>query len=156
MNKKIIFTLMILCVAVASVSSVSAWWIFGGGSDVTINGVDFHIPEGFDDVTQDTININTAYEAYTQTNPETHDYFSIAVYDNPNDEQNTINNLINMHYKKVDIKGKEVYYTMLVSSVNSRYDYVYLDNGKYISMEVPIWCDAGGLNSEELVNEIIK
>lgn len=48
MNKKIIFGLIVIGVVVASISTVSAWWIFGGGTDVTVNGVDFHIPDGFE------------------------------------------------------------------------------------------------------------
>lgn len=155
MNKKLVFTLLMLCIAVVSISTASAFWPFDSGTDITVNGVQLHMLEGFDDVRQDTININTNYEAYTYHNPESHDFISIAVYDNPNSEANTVNNLIDSYYEKINIKGKDVYYKILL---NSRYNYVYLENGKYVSIEVPIVYDDGRnvLDSKEMANEIIK
>ena len=42
-NKKIILALILL-LAVISISAVSAIWPFDSGSDVTVNGVKFHLP----------------------------------------------------------------------------------------------------------------
>lgn len=149
MNKKIIFAILIVFV-------FGIFFMSGGGNDVTVNDINFHIPEGFDDITQNTINTDATYESYTYENPETYDFFTITVYDNPNDEQILIDNLNNANYEKIDIKGKDVYYKLLLGSPDTRYHYVYSENGKYISMEIPAFCDAKALDSEELVNEIIK
>lgn len=153
MNKKIIFGLFVICLIIISTSTVSAFWFFDSGTDVNVNGVDLHIPEGFDKISKDTLNIDTNYEAYTYDNPETHEFISIAVCDNLNDESDTVNNLINMNYDSIEINGKTVYYKIFL---NQRYGYVYLENGKYVSIEVPIWCDSEGIDHSELVAKIIK
>lgn len=36
MNKKLIFGLIVICIAIASISTVSAWWIFGGDDLVDV------------------------------------------------------------------------------------------------------------------------
>ena len=48
MNRKILFTLAVILLAVTFLSSVNAFWPFDSGNDVTVNGVNFHLPEGFD------------------------------------------------------------------------------------------------------------
>lgn len=47
MNKKILVVLGIVFLAVISISSVSAFWPFDSGNDVTVYGLNFHIPEGY-------------------------------------------------------------------------------------------------------------
>ncbi len=35
--------------AISFMSAVSATWFFDGGKDITVNGLNFHIPEGFEE-----------------------------------------------------------------------------------------------------------
>lgn len=45
--KKILLVVLIAVAVVASVSAVSAW-LFDSGKEVTVNGINFHLPEEFD------------------------------------------------------------------------------------------------------------
>ena len=116
MNKKIIFSLMILFVVIASVSGVSAWWIFGGGNDVTVNGVNFHLPEGFDVENPVKSESDGNYENTVYKNTETRDTVDIAVNDKFVDDSVIINSLIKKGYEKKNINGKDGFYKMDLST----------------------------------------
>lgn len=51
MTKKLILLLVLICIAIFSLSSVNAIWPFDGGSDIMVNDVKFHIPDGFEEIT---------------------------------------------------------------------------------------------------------
>lgn len=156
MNKKIIFALMILCVVVASISTVSAWWIFGGGNDVTVNGVNFHLPEGFDVDNPIKSDIDDTYENIVYKNTETGDTVDIAVDNKVADDSAISNSLIKKGFSQKNIAGKDGFYRMYLST---NVEFAYIDNDKVVSIVVPFVYDKYGDNFmkyDELLAEIIK
>ena len=73
MNKKLIFTCLMILLVFISLSTASAFWPFDNGNDVTVNGVNFHLPDGFDEVEQKNLDSVNYYEAFTYTNNENHE-----------------------------------------------------------------------------------
>ncbi len=156
MNKKIILGLVILCVAIASVSSVSAWWIFGGGNDVTVNGVNFHLPDGFDVDNPVKSDIDDTYENMVYKNTETGDTVDIAVDNKVADDSAISNSLIKKGFQQKNIAGKDGFYKMYLST---DVEFAYIDNDKVVSIIVPFTYDKYGDNFmkyDELLGEIIK
>lgn len=156
MNKKVLFTLIILLISIASASSVSAWWIFGGGSDVTVNGVNFHLPEGFDVENPVKSDIDDTYENTVYKNTETGDAVDIAVDNKVADDSSISNSLINKGFEQKNIAGKDGFYKMYLST---NVEFVYIDNDKVVSIIVPFVYDKYGDNFmkyDELLSEIIK
>jgi hypothetical protein len=156
LNKKGIFILIVLFVVVASVSSVSAWWIFGGGSDVVVNDVSFHLPEGFDAENPVKSESDATYENTVYKNTETKDTVDIAVDDKSVDDSVIGNSLIKKGFEPKTIDGKEGFYKFYLST---DIEFVYIDNDKVVSIIVPYIYDEHGDNfmkGEELLAEIIK
>ncbi|WP_405294264.1 hypothetical protein [Methanobrevibacter sp.] len=156
MNKKVLFTLIILFISIVSASSVSAWWIFGGGSDVTVNGVNFHLPDGFDVENPVKSDIDDTYENTVYKNTETGDAVDIAVDNKVADDSSITNSLINKGFEQKNIAGKDGFYKMYLST---NVEFVYIDNDKVVSIIVPFVYDKYGDNFmkyDELLAEIIK
>lgn len=156
MNKKAVFCFIVLFVAIFSLSSVSAWWIFGGGSDVSVNGVNFHLPEGFDVENPVKSDIDDTYENAVYKNTETGDVVDIAVDNKVADDSSITNSLINKGFKQKNVAGKEGFYRMYMST---NVEFVYIDNDKVISIIVPFVYDKYGDNFmkyDNLLAEIIK
>lgn len=156
MNKKVIFTFIILFVAIASISSVSAWWIFGGGNDANVNGVTFHLPEGFDVDNPVKSDSDNTYERTVYKNTENKDTVDIRVEDKSMEDSVIGNSLIKKGYEKKNIDGKDGFYHTNVLS--KTVDFVYIDNDKVVSIIVPLVYDQYGDNVksyEELLSEII-
>ena len=156
MNKKIIFSLIILFVAIASVSGVSAGWIFGGGNDVTVNGVSFHLPDGFDVENPVKSESDGTYENTVYKNTETKDTVDIAVDDKSVDDSVISNSLIKKGFEKKNINGKDGFYKM---DLSTNCEFVYIDNDKVVSIVVPYVYDKYGDNFmkyDELLSKIIK
>ena len=141
MNKKIILGLVILCVAIASVSSVSAWWIFGGGNDVTVNGVNFHLPDGFDVDNPVKSDIDDTYENMVYKNTETGDTVDIAVDNKVADDSAISNSLIKKGFQQKNIAGKDGFYKMYLST---DVEFAYIDN----------YCNDRAHLKESIMNEL--
>lgn len=156
MNKKIIFIIMMSVIVIASVSCVSAWWIFGGGNDVTVNGVNFHLPDGFDVDNPVKADIDETYANMVYKNTEIGDTIDIAV-DNKVVEDSIINNnLIKKGYQQQNIAGKDGFYKM---DLNKNVEFVYIADGKVVSIVVPYVYDKYGDNFmkyNQLLEEIIR
>lgn len=154
MNKQIIFVLILLFMAVISISTVSAIWPFDSGSDVTVNGVKFHLPDGFDDVKQDSVNTKNKYEAFTYSNKKNHEFIKIMVMDSDKDKSAIYKSIKNGGTAKQEtINGKDGYGEL---ASGARYNYYYVDNGKYIMINIPFVYADEGLQHKELLAEIIK
>lgn len=156
MNKKAIFALIVLVIMVTSVSGVNAWWIFGGGSDITVNGVNFHLPEGFDADNPVKSKSDATYENAVYENTETKDTVDIVVDDKSIDDSVIRNSLIKKGFEQKNIGGKEGFYKMYLST---DVEFVYIDNDKVVSIMVPYVYDKYGDNFmkyDELLAEIIK
>ena len=156
MNKKIIFTLMVLFVVIASASSVSAWWIFGDGNDVSVNGVNFHLPEGFDVDNPVKSESDNTYENTVYKNTENGNTIDIAVDDKSAEDSVISNSLIKKGFKQKNINGKDGFYKMYLSTDT---EFVYIDNDKVVSIVVPFVYDKYGDNFmkyDELLAQIIK
>lgn len=126
--------------------------VTSSGHDVTVNGVSFHLPAGFDDVEKVDSDNSLQGEDYIYKNPENHQYIEIGVYDLENDNLD-MNIFSKKGYKQTTIDGKEGYGKL---STGLRYGYTYVDNGKYIIMDVPVVLAEEGMQYEELLSEIIK
>jgi hypothetical protein len=156
MNKKLMFILLSLVLAVVSLSSVSAFWPFDGGSDVTVNGVSFHLPDGFDVDDPVKSESDNTYERTVFKNTENKDTVDIAVDDKSVEDSVIGNSLIKKGFEKKTIDGKEGFYKFYLSK---NVEFVYIDNDKVISIIVPYIYDNYGDNFmkyDELLAEIIK
>lgn len=154
MKGKLIFTFIILCLAFVSITGVSAFWPFDSGSDVTVNGVNFHLPDGFDDVKEDYINTANNYEAYTYSNDDAHEFIKICVMDIDVDKQSIYDSLCSKGYSPEKVNGKEG--VGRISTPGPRYGYFYIENNKYVMMDIPFVYADEGLQHEELLAEIIR
>ena len=146
MNKKIIFAILIVFV-------FGIFFMSGGGNDVTVNGVNFHMLDGFDDIEEEDLgDASSYYEAFAYSNTENIEYIKIAVSDFDGDESLLYNSLSNQGYKKKTIDGKDGY----GKNFGVRYGYCYVDNDKYVMFDVPLVYGEEGMKYEDILAEIIK
>jgi len=156
MNRKLLFTLAIILLAVLSMSSVSAFWPFDSGNDVTVNGVSFHLPDGFDADNPVKSESDTTYENTVYKDIETGETVDIAVDDQSVDDSVIGNSLIKKGFEPKNIDGKDGFYKFYL---NTKIEFVYIDNNKVISIIVPFVHDKYGDNFkkyDEFIAEIIK
>lgn len=148
MNKKIIFVL-ILFVAIASLSCVSAWWIFGGGgTDVTVNGVDFSIPDGFEYYElAGNPETETQYALYSDDGKQALAFIHIRVSEGAPDTFGK------QYSYKTTINGKECYIT-----IGNPILCIYQSNGKFVQLNVPKSYTYHNqvISYEETLEQIIK
>ncbi len=154
MNRKLLFSLFVFGVVIFSLSSASAFWPFDSGTDVTVNGVNFHLPDGFDDVEQENIDSVNYNEAFSYKNNENYEFIKIAVMDFDGDANSLYSSLSNKGYQKEVIDGKEGY--GMVFPGGPRYGYCYLDNNKYVVLDIPYVYAEEAMQHDELLAEIIK
>ena len=156
MNKKLIFILLLFVLVVVSISGVSAFWPFDSGNDVTVNGVSFHLPEGFDVDNPVNSERDTTYERTVFKNTENKGTVDIAVDDKSVEDSVIANSLIKKGFEQKTIDGKEGFYNFYLSK---NVEFVYIDNDKVISIIVPYIYDKYGDNfmkADEFLAEIIK
>ena len=146
------FKMLVILLVVIIIFLVIISMVTSSGHDVTVNGVSFHLPAGFDDVEKVDSDNSLQGEDYIYKNPENHQYIEIGVYDLENDNLD-MNIFSKKGYKQTTIDGKEGYGKL---STGLRYGYTYVDNGKYIIMDVPVVLAEEGMQYEELLSEIIK
>lgn len=154
-NKKIILALILL-LAVISISAVSAIWPFDSGSDVTVNGVKFHLPEGFDTNNPVKTESDTTYGHNIYKNTETRDTVDIVVSNKELEDSVIKNGLIKKGFEQKNIAGKDGLYKFYV---DKKIEFVYIDNDKVVSIIVPFIYDEHGDNFmkyDKLLEEIIK
>ena len=154
MNNKIIVAFLILVVMAVSISSVSAFWPFDGGNEITVNDVKFNIPDGFEE------NVNahdkdSKKESVEYVNDK-HEKLSIMVVDNNNP---------NIHKAKdVDWGAHEA--AIFEESIGGKdgivsYEYTptvwyaYIDNGKLVMITCPFVFDDSTKYSDFL-GKVIK
>lgn len=155
MNKKIFFCLIIL-IAIASISAVSAFWPFDSGSDVTVNGVSFHLPDGFDADNPVKFESDKTYGHAIYKNAETKDTVDIVVSNKEIEDSVIKNRFIKKGFEQETIDGKEGFYKM---DLSSNVEFAYIDNDKVVSIVVPYIYDRYGDNFkqyDEFLAEIIK
>ena len=156
MNKKILFALILLFMAVISISAVSAIWPFDSGSDVTVNGVKFHLPEGFDADNPVKTESDRTYAHAVYKNTKTKDTVDIVVSNKEVEDSIVKNKLIKKGFEQKTIDGKNGYYKFYL---NQKIEFVYIDNDKVVSIIVPFINDKYGddfKKYDELLAEIIK
>lgn len=156
MNKKYFFALTILFLAVISMSNVSAIWPFDNGHDVTVNGVKFHLPEGFDADNPVKTESDTTYGHNIYKDTNTKDSVDIAVSNKELEDSVIKNRLIKKGFEQKSIAGKDGLYKFYL---NQKIEFVYIDNDKVVSIVVPFTYDKYGDNFkkyDELLAEIIK
>ncbi len=154
MNKKLIFSLFVFWVVIFSLSSVNAFWPFDSGTDVTVNGVNFHLPDGFDEVEPVKVDTVSHNEAFSYKNNENYQFIKIVVMDYDGDVNSLYSSLSNNGYQKEVIDGKEGYGKVFPGG--PRYEYCYLENNKYVVLNIPYVYADEGMQHDELLAEIIK
>lgn len=139
MNKKLIFLLVLICIAIFSLSSVNAIWPFGGGSDIMVNDVKFHIPDGFEEITSGH-EITKSKEKVTYQNDKK-EKLTITVVNN------------NAGYKNVKEMNWGADRAVMVEKTISGKDglasyrytplvfYTYIDNDKLVMIDCPFVFD---------------
>ena len=150
MNRKIIFVLMVLFLAVASLSSVSAWWIFGdGGEDITVDDVDFHMPEGFEYYELPGHKADEADYAI-RTDDGQSEYIHIFT------STGRPYNFGNDYTEKSTINGKECYIN--THSIGNIVYCTYQSDDKYIQLNVPYSYEYKNnvFSYEETLKQMIK
>ena len=115
MNKGLIFILLLFGLLIVSISDASAFWPFDGGSDVTVNGVGFHLPEGFDVDNPVKSESDNTYERTVFKNTENKDTVDIAVDDKSLEDSVIGNSLIKKGFEQKTIDGKEGFYKFYLS-----------------------------------------
>lgn len=157
MNKKLMFGLIVIGVVIASISAVSAFWPFDSGNDVTVNGVSFHLPEGFDVDNPVKSESDATYGQAVYKNTETKDTVDIVVSNKALEDSVIKNSLINKGFEEKTIAGKDGLYKMYLDKT---IEFVYIDNDKVISIIVPYIYNQYDIDNfmtyEELLGEIIK
>ena len=156
MNKKLFFILLLVGLVVVSMSIVNAFWPFDSGIDVTVNGVNFHLPEGFDADNPVKSESDAAYENTVYQNTETKDTVDIAVDDKSVEDWVIGNSLIKKGFEQKTIDGKEGFYKFYLSK---NVKFVYIDNDKVVSIIVPFVYDKyedNFMKYDEFLAEIIK
>jgi hypothetical protein len=137
-------------------SGAYAFWPFDSGSDVTVNGVNFHLPDGFDADNPVKSESDNTYENTVYMNTENKDTVDISVDDKSVDDSVISNSLIKKGFEQKTIDGKQGFYKCYLSK---NVEFVYIDNDKVISIIVPFIYDEYGDNFmkyDELLAEIIK
>lgn len=143
-------TIALIIVALIIIFGIISF--FSGSNSVNVYGLEFNIPAGFDDVEKEEVSGGIG-ESYTFTNKEFGEFISISV------EDTDASDISQFDYKYPSIKehtvinGKEGLFVM-PSSMG--YFFFYIDNGKLVSISVPLVDPSSGLNGEELLAEIIK
>ena len=133
MNKKI-FVLLALFFAVISLSCVSAFGSLDNGTDVTVNGANFHIPEGFKSYKLVGSNPETDadFSLYSDDGKEALAFIHIMVSDNISSDSYLSQKLSTND--KVIINGKECYIEPSSDIVSCSY---YYSNDKAVQLNVP-------------------
>lgn len=127
--------------------------VTGGGHDVTVNGVSFHLPAGFDEVKENNVDTTLQGEGYTYKNTENYEFIKIGVYTPEKDKSGIYDSLYQNGYSQLTIDGKDGY-GKLYSGL--RYAYCYMDGDKYVVLEIPWVYAEEALQHDELLSEIIK
>ena len=155
MNRKFLFLFMIIFLAIISLSSVSAFLPFDGGNDVTVNGVNFHLPDGFDVDHPEKSESDKTYGHSIYKNSKNKDCVDIVVSNKELEDSVIKNSLIKKGFEQKTIDGKDGFYKM---NLNSQIEFVYIDNDKVVSIMVPYIYDKYGDNFMqygELLTKII-
>ena len=153
MNKKILVVLGIVFLAVISISSVSAFWPFDSGNDITVNGVDLHIPEGFE--SSQLVGSNTKdadYALMSDDGKQALAFIHIRVSDNISPSSPLAQDL-SMAYEVIN--GKECYIESSSDPVLCAY---YYSNDKAVQLNVPLSYEYNNkvYTYKDTLNEMIK
>lgn len=152
-KKKILFALIILLIAISSMSAVSASWFFDGGKDIAVNGLNFHIPEGFEEDTSkheitdksETVEYKNGYQIL---------HISVRTFDNPD-----ITSAKQMDWGKhagamveKSISGKD---GIVSYEFRGLAGYYYVEEGRLVTIVCPFILD-DGTRYDNFLSEVIK
>ena len=123
------------------------------GNDVTINGVGFHLPAGFDESKLVEGDGSLEGECYIYKNNEDRQYIQIGVYNSEKDKSAVYDSLSRHGYSPETINGKDGYGKL---SYGLRYGYCYIDNDKYVVMDIPYVYAEQEMQHDDLLSYLIK
>lgn len=162
MVKKVLFALLIAFVLCVSISNVNASWFFDEGQDVNVNGVNFHIPQGFNMTSYfDVGEEGHIYSSRaTFKNNEYNEGFVILVYTSPNTTmsiQDFIYNFFNSDVVLTDksISGKNGVIASGEYNNQRTVTYGYCENNKVVFIECS-YSFHDGAKYDNVLSEIIK
>ncbi len=143
----------IIIIAFVLIVIIGIFSFTGNGGDVSVYGVGFHIPDGYNEVKEQEV--DGVGESYEYINNENHDVIFITVKDtNASDISQLRFNYPSVKQHTV-IDGKEGLLAM-TSGTGVRNHFFYIENGKLIHINAPFTDVGSGLSDEELLAQIIK
>ena len=143
----------IIIIIVALIILIGAFSMVMGNNDVTVNGISFHLPNGYNKVKEVTLDEGVKGESFSYSNDENHEFIKIEVR---NVDMKDIKNLkINFPAKKESktIKGKD---GILAMDSKSRNHFYYLEGDKLVCINAPFVETVTGNNNEDVISNIIK
>lgn len=144
----------VLIVAFALIVIIGIFSFMGGSGNSTVYGVNFHIPDGYDEVEQQEVK-NGVGESYKYSNNEYHEVIFIDVKDTTADNISQIKVNYPGVKQKTVIDGKEGILVM-TSSTGVRNNFYYVEDGKLIHINAPFTDVQNGLHNEDVIAEIIQ
>lgn len=145
--KSIIIIIAVVIILIGAFSFVM------GNGDVTVNGISFHIPNGYDKVEEVNLDEGVEGEGFTYTNDETHDFIKIEVRNVDMDDINDLKINFPAVKQSKTINGKE---GILAMDSQSRNHFYYLEGDKLVCINAPFVELVTGKNDEDVIADIIK
>ncbi|WP_407424655.1 hypothetical protein [Methanobrevibacter sp.] len=143
----------ILIIVIALIVIIGIFsWVFSS-NDVSVYGVNFHIPNGYNEIEQQPLTKGVG-ESFSYSNKEYHEDIYITVKDtNASDISQIKFNYPSVKTNAV-IGGKEGILAMTGTGVRNHF--LYIENGKLIHIDVPFTDPQNNLHDEDVIAEIIK
>lgn len=145
--KSIIIIIAVVIILIGAFSFVM------GNGDVTVNGISFHIPNGYDKVEEVNLDEGVEGEGFTYTNDENHDFIKIEVRNVDMDDINDLKINFPAVKQSKTINGKE---GILAMDSQSRNHFYYLEGDKLVCINAPFVELVTGKNDEDVIADIIK
>lgn len=144
----------ILIIVFALILVIGIFSLMGGNGDVSVYGVSFHIPNGYNEMEQQPVTKGVG-ESFSYSNKEFNEFISITV----KDTNATDISQIKFNYPSIKsntvIDGKEGVLAM-TSATGVRNHFFYIENGKLIHIDAPFTDPQNNLHNEDVIAEIIK
>ena len=145
--KSIIIIIAVVIILIGAFSFVM------GNGDVTVNGISFHIPNGYDKVEEVNLDEGVEGEGFTYTNDENHDFIKIEVRNVDMDDINDLKINFPAVKQSKTINGKE---GILAMDSQSRNHFYYVEGDKLVCINAPFVELVTGKNDEDVIADIIK
>lgn len=127
--------------------------LMGNGNDVTVNGISFHLPDGYNKVEEITLDEGVKGEGFSYSNDADHEFTKIEVRDVDMKDINDLKINFPATKQSVTIDGKE---GILALDSSSRNHFYYLEGDKLVCINAPFVEIVTGKSNEDVISDIIK